>query len=84
MKLVMLIQMCLNETHNEDHIDKHLSDMFQIENGLRKGDALSPLHFDGALYDAIRKVQENQGKLKINRIHQLLVYAHDVNLLGDE
>jgi hypothetical protein len=84
MKLVRLIEMCLNETHNEDHIDKHLSDMFQIENGLRKGDALSPMLFDGALYDDIRKVQENQVELKLNGTHQLLVYAHDVNLLEDE
>jgi hypothetical protein len=32
---------------------------------------------------AIRKVQENQVGLKFNGIHQLLVYADDVNLLGD-
>jgi hypothetical protein len=32
---------------------------------------------------AIRKVQENQEGLKLNRTHQLLAYADDVNLLGD-
>jgi hypothetical protein len=32
---------------------------------------------------AIRKVQENPGRLKLNGTHQLLVYADDVNLLGD-
>jgi hypothetical protein len=30
-----------------------------------------------------RKVQENQVVLKLNRTHQLLLYADDVNLLGD-
>jgi hypothetical protein len=32
---------------------------------------------------AIRKVQENQVGLEINETHQLLVYADDVNPLGD-
>jgi hypothetical protein len=36
-----------------------------------------------ALECAIRKVKENQVGLKLNRTHQLLVYADDVNLLGD-
>jgi hypothetical protein len=31
----------------------------------------------------IRKVQENQVGLKLNGTHQLLAYADDVNLLGD-
>jgi sorting nexin-29 len=33
---------------------------------------------------AIRKVQENQVGMKLNGTHQLLVYADDVNLLGDD
>jgi hypothetical protein len=32
---------------------------------------------------AIRKVQKNQVELKLNGTHQLLAYADDVNLLGD-
>jgi hypothetical protein len=32
---------------------------------------------------AIRKVQENQVGLKLSGIHQMLVYADDVNILGD-
>jgi hypothetical protein len=32
---------------------------------------------------AIRKVQKNRAGLKLNGTHQLLAYADDVNLLGD-
>jgi hypothetical protein len=56
MNLVKLIRMCLNETYSKVCIGKHLSNSFPIENGLKQGDALSPLLFSFALEYAIRKV----------------------------
>jgi hypothetical protein len=60
MKQVILIKMCLNKTYSNVRIGKYTSGIFPIQNGLKQGDALSPLLFNFASEYAIRKGQENQ------------------------
>jgi hypothetical protein len=61
-KLVRMIQMCLNETYSKVHIRKYLSDNFPIQNGLKQGDVLLPLLFNFGI--SIKKIQETLVGLK--------------------
>jgi hypothetical protein len=58
-KLVRLIKMCLNETCSKIRVCKYFSDTVPVQNGLKQGDALSPLLFNFVFEYIIRKVQEN-------------------------
>jgi hypothetical protein len=51
--------MSLNETYSKACVGKLLSYKFPIQNGLKQGDALSPLLLNMALEYDIREVQEN-------------------------
>ena len=64
-KLVRLIKMCLTEMYSRVRVGKNLSEIFPIRNGLKQGDALSPLLFNFALEYAIKRVQVNQDGFKI-------------------
>jgi hypothetical protein len=57
LEVVRLIKLYLNETYSKIRIGKHLSDNFLIRNGLKQGNALSPLLFNFVLEYAIRETR---------------------------
>jgi len=77
-KLVRLIKMSLTETYSRVRVSENVSDRFPIRNGLKQGDALSPLLFNFSLEYAIRRVQVNQNGLKLKGTHQLLAFADEL------
>jgi hypothetical protein len=66
MKLGRLIKISLNESYRRVRMGRNLSYAFPIHNGLKIGDALSPVLLNFSLEHVIRKIQENQEGLEMN------------------
>jgi hypothetical protein len=48
-----------------------------FQDGLKHGEALSPLLFAFALEGTISEVKGNQDRMEVNGAHQLMVHADD-------
>jgi len=64
--------MSLTETYSRVRVGKNMSDRFPITNGLKQGNALSPMLFNFVLEYTITRVQVNRDGLKQNCTYQLL------------
>ncbi|KAL4132869.1 hypothetical protein QTP88_009948 [Uroleucon formosanum] len=81
-KLARLIKMCNSNTQNVVRIMGEISEPFIVKNGLRQGDALSPVLFNLALEEIIRSLPRGQ-RMKMNEGYTCLACADDLVLLGD-
>jgi hypothetical protein len=75
--------MRLNETNSTVHIGKNVSDKFPIQEWPETRRHYITTSFQLCFGIRIRKVQKNQEGPKLNRTHQLLASADDVNIVGE-
>jgi len=81
-KLVRLIRNCNSNTFCRVRYLGETSTQFEVRNGLRQGNALSPTLFNLALERVIREMQ-NTRKIEMLGGNTLLAYAHDIVILGE-
>lgn len=60
-----------------------LSDLMEINSGLKEGDALSPILFSLILEKVVKATEEGK-QLQLNRLNQVFAYVNNVCLIGEE
>lgn len=84
-KLVKLTQVCINGSMSRVRIAHEFSEVFNINDGLKQGDALSPLLFNVALEYVSRKaeIQTPTAVFHGNGPKLLLAFADDIDIVGN-
>jgi len=81
-KYVDMVKLCNAKTVCKVKFLGELSSEFQINSGLRQGDALSPTIFNIGLEKVIRELSQRQ-KIEIVGKESILAYADDIVILGN-
>ncbi|KAL4103343.1 hypothetical protein QTP88_018720 [Uroleucon formosanum] len=81
-KYVNLVNMCNNKTVLKVRFLQTLSPAFEVNSGLRQGDALSPTLFNLGLEKVIREAYEDR-RMEVIGEETILAYADDIVLLGN-
>lgn len=81
-KLVRMVKLYIEGSHCKIKFRNYYSKEFEATVSLKQEDALSPILFNIALEEVVRKVQKTTNGMSFNRkLHALLAYADDVVVL---
>ena len=83
-KLIKLIQMSIKGSKCTVRIDGKNCDPFEVNSGVRQGDGLSPILFNMAIEEALRKVSEMDQGVEIGTKINILAFADDVVVIAEK
>jgi len=80
--LVKMIEICKLNTYCKVRYQGELSPQFEVQSGLKQGDAISPILFNLVLEKVIRDISVNH-EMEMNGKNIMLVYVDDIVILGN-
>jgi sorting nexin-29 len=86
-KIVKMIKLCMSKTRCIVRFNHYISDEFEVKTGLQQRDALSPMFFNTAIENVVRKTQNKYSGLNLEenrRQYRILAYADDIIVLGSD
>ncbi|KAL4112400.1 hypothetical protein QTP88_016199 [Uroleucon formosanum] len=81
-KLVKMIKICNSNTYCKIRYQGELSPQFEVQSGLKQGNAMFPILFNLALEKVVRDISINY-EMELNDKNIMLAYADDIVILGD-
>lgn len=82
-KLVNITRVCVNGSRSRIRIGDVLADPFEVNRGLRQGDAISPILFNIALDKVIRTAEISVKLFGQDGPRLLLAFADDIDVVGN-
>jgi len=81
MKIIRMVKLCNSKTYSRVKFGNEMSTAFEIKNGLRQEDAMSPILFNTELESVIREISNGEERSFDKGL--ILAYANDIIITGN-
>lgn len=82
-KLVNLVKITVEGSQCKVKVNGQISSPFLVNTGVRQGDGTSPLLFNIALEEALKKVKASTTGIHIGKTFNILAFADDVVIMAE-